>query len=165
MATATSPNYKPSYHRLNKPPQETEEVVPRQEALFDGIWEAFKPSKGRRNGLLRLNRGRRCRRPRLRVAGLRRLLTKKAAAARAAVSVSLDKVLRRLKEGRPHLGELFAGNYMFMQVTPSPTLHYLEKTFLPVTAAKNHYHRSPVLPPTPSLIRFNVPKLLLHSHN
>ncbi|XP_074560436.1 uncharacterized protein LOC141816588 [Curcuma longa] len=143
MATATSPNYKPSYHRLNKPPQETQQV-PRREASFDGIWEVFKPSTGRRNGLLRLNRGGRSRRARLRVAGLRRLLRKKAVAVRAAVSMSLDKVLRRLKEGRPYLGELFAGNYMFMQVTPSPTLQYLEKPFMPATAtaiaAKNHYH-------------------------
>lgn len=54
--------------------------------------------------------------------GLRRLLRKKATAVRVAVSVSLDKVLRRLKEGRPCLGELFAGNYMFMQVRPLPTL-------------------------------------------
>lgn len=157
MATTTSPNYKPSYHRLNKLPQETEEV-PQQEALYDGIWEVFKPSTGTRNGLLRLNRGGRCQRPRLRVAALRRLLRKKATAVRVAVSVSLDKVLRRLKEGRPYLGELFAGNYMFMQVSPSPTLPYLEKPFLPATAAaKNHYHHS-LLPPTPSF-RFNVPNL------
>ncbi|KAM7509860.1 hypothetical protein LguiB_008735 [Lonicera macranthoides] len=34
--------------------------------------------------------------------------------------VSLAKVVKRLKDSQSHLGDLFAGNYLFMQVTPSP---------------------------------------------
>ncbi|KAG6484668.1 hypothetical protein ZIOFF_053190 [Zingiber officinale] len=132
MAATTSSDYNPSYQRLRKLPQETEQVR-QQAALFDGIL-------GRRNRWLRLNRGGRCRRPRIRVAGLRRLLRNKTVAVRAAVSESVSKVLKRLKEGRPYLGELFAGNYLFVQVSPSPTLPYLEKTFLSVPAAFNSHH-------------------------
>ncbi|KAJ0975643.1 hypothetical protein J5N97_017608 [Dioscorea zingiberensis] len=83
---------------------------------------------------------RRWRRPRVRVAGLRRILRKKANVVRAAVK----KVVRRLKEGRPCIGELFAGNYMFMQVSPSPTtLACLEKSFFAA-----HHHA--IIPPPSS---------------
>ena len=40
----------------------------------------------------------------------------------ARVRASVARVVRRLKEGRPYIGDLFAGNYMFMQVAPSPTM-------------------------------------------
>lgn len=33
---------------------------------------------------------------------------------------ALDKILKRLKESQSHFGDLFAGNYMFMQVSPTP---------------------------------------------
>uniref|UniRef100_J3L7P5 Uncharacterized protein n=1 Tax=Oryza brachyantha TaxID=4533 RepID=J3L7P5_ORYBR len=65
---------------------------------------------------------RRRRRPRLRISGLTRALRRKAAAVGGAVRASVTKVLRRLREGSPYVGDLFAGNYMFMQVPPSPTM-------------------------------------------
>uniref|UniRef100_A0A0E0JTF3 Uncharacterized protein n=1 Tax=Oryza punctata TaxID=4537 RepID=A0A0E0JTF3_ORYPU len=65
--------------------------------------------------------GRRRRRPRLRISRLARVLRRKAAAAGGAVRASVAKVVQRLREGSPYVGDLFAGNYMFMQVTPSPT--------------------------------------------
>ncbi|OWM71491.1 uncharacterized protein LOC116194519 [Punica granatum] len=55
------------------------------------------------------------RRVRLRVPGLRRFLRWKARLVAAAVR----KVVRRLKEGQGHWGDLFAGNYLFLQVNPS----------------------------------------------
>ncbi|XP_039129454.1 uncharacterized protein LOC120265582 [Dioscorea cayenensis subsp. rotundata] len=58
------------------------------------------------------------RRPRVRIARLRRVLKRKVKVVRNAV----DKVITRLKQGKPFFGELFAGNYMFMQVSPSPTI-------------------------------------------
>ncbi|KXG34084.2 uncharacterized protein LOC8081317 [Sorghum bicolor] len=62
------------------------------------------------------------RRRRLRVWGaLARALRRRAAAAGARVRASVARVARRLREGRPYVGDLFAGNYMFLQVTPSPT--------------------------------------------
>ncbi|KAF0926838.1 hypothetical protein E2562_027423 [Oryza meyeriana var. granulata] len=66
--------------------------------------------------------GRRRRRPRLRISSLTRVLRRKAAAVGGAMRASVAKVVRRLKEGSPYVGDLFAGNYMFMQVTPSPTM-------------------------------------------
>ncbi|GAV84444.1 hypothetical protein CFOL_v3_27888 [Cephalotus follicularis] len=41
--------------------------------------------------------------------------------------VSCAKVLKRLKESQAHFGDLFAGNYLFMQVNPT-SLEYLEKS-------------------------------------
>lgn len=55
------------------------------------------------------------RRLRLRVPGLRRFLRRKARLVAAAVRT----VVRRLKESQGHLGDLFAGNYLFLQVNPS----------------------------------------------
>jgi hypothetical protein len=37
-------------------------------------------------------------------------------------------VLKRLKEGQAHFGDLFAGNYLFMQVNPTP-LKYFERSY------------------------------------
>ncbi|GJN16785.1 hypothetical protein PR202_gb03806 [Eleusine coracana subsp. coracana] len=61
-------------------------------------------------------------RPRLRISSLARALRRKAAAVGARVRASVAKVAARLREGRPYIGDLFAGNYMFMQVAPSPTM-------------------------------------------
>ncbi|XP_076896562.1 uncharacterized protein LOC143549563 [Bidens hawaiensis] len=36
------------------------------------------------------------------------------------VMVSMAKVVKRLKDSQSHFGDLFAGNYLFMQVNPSP---------------------------------------------
>ncbi|KAJ4974423.1 hypothetical protein NE237_007597 [Protea cynaroides] len=58
------------------------------------------------------------RRPKVRIPSLRRFLRRKDKVV-STVRVSLSSVLRRLKEGRPYLADLFAGNYLFMQVTPS----------------------------------------------
>ncbi|WOK99064.1 hypothetical protein Cni_G07776 [Canna indica] len=136
---------KPSYQRLKRLPAEATE----EEEEFNSP----EVCRGRRSGWLRLSRRRR---PAVRVTGLRRFLRRKARVVRAAVA----KVIKRLKEGRSHFGELFAGNYMFMQVSPSPTLPFMEKTSIlrasAAAAAKNHYQHG-FLPP-PTTIRFNVPK-------
>ncbi|KAF3777128.1 hypothetical protein EJ110_NYTH46676 [Nymphaea thermarum] len=43
----------------------------------------------------------------------------------SAFRASCRKVVKRLVEGRAHFGELFAGNYMFMQVTAgAPSMGY-----------------------------------------
>ncbi|KAK1438801.1 hypothetical protein QVD17_04612 [Tagetes erecta] len=36
------------------------------------------------------------------------------------VMVSMAKVIKRLKESQSHFGDLFAGNYLFMQINPPP---------------------------------------------
>ncbi|XP_028792944.1 uncharacterized protein LOC114748665 [Neltuma alba] len=65
------------------------------------------------------------RRFRLKVPSLRRLWRKKAMMV-SAMRRSCAKVMKRLKEGQVHFGDLFAGNYLFMQVNPT-SLAYLER--------------------------------------
>lgn len=38
---------------------------------------------------------------------------------KGAGSLSFSKILKRLKESQSHLGDIFAGNYLFMQVSPA----------------------------------------------
>lgn len=112
-----------SYQRLRKLPilsstqqeqekEEEEEEVVRRNNISSSRW-------------LRLRSGRR-RRRRIRIFGLRRLIRRKA----RVVSGAVKKVLKRLKEGRPYLGEIFAGNYMFMQLTPNNSKKYPSSNFL-----------------------------------
>ncbi|CAN0924972.1 hypothetical protein LINGRAHAP2_LOCUS34493 [Linum grandiflorum] len=42
--------------------------------------------------------------------------------------VSIRKVLKRFKEGQDHFGDLFAGNYLFLQINPS-SLKSLQKAY------------------------------------
>ncbi|KAG6790076.1 hypothetical protein POTOM_006222 [Populus tomentosa] len=58
---------------------------------------------------------------RLKVPSLGRFLRRR-------VKLSCAKVLKRLKEGQAHFGDLFAGNYLFMQVNPTP-LKYFERSY------------------------------------
>ncbi|KAK1258197.1 hypothetical protein QJS04_geneDACA021087 [Acorus gramineus] len=62
---------------------------------------------------------RRPRRPRVRVPKLARALRRKARAVCSRVRVSFGRVVERLRESRSHMGELFGGNYLFMQVSPA----------------------------------------------
>ncbi|CAK7328166.1 unnamed protein product [Dovyalis caffra] len=64
---------------------------------------------------------------RLKVPSLRIFLRRKVKLV-SAVRLSCAKVLKRLKEGQAHFGDLFAGNYLFMQVNPTP-LKYFEKSY------------------------------------
>jgi hypothetical protein len=68
-------------------------------------------------------------RARLRIAGLKRVLKRKARVVSTTFRVSVAKVVKRFKEGKPYIADLFAGNYMFLQVAPSPTMGPLEKSF------------------------------------
>uniref|UniRef100_A0A7N0UBR1 Uncharacterized protein n=1 Tax=Kalanchoe fedtschenkoi TaxID=63787 RepID=A0A7N0UBR1_KALFE len=36
------------------------------------------------------------------------------------VRASWERVVRRVRDGQAHFGDLFAGNYMFLQVNPTP---------------------------------------------
>ncbi|PRQ54067.1 hypothetical protein RchiOBHm_Chr2g0173451 [Rosa chinensis] len=58
---------------------------------------------------------------RRRVVSLRRLLRlrRKIKLACSHLRVSCQKVVKRLKDGQSQFGDLFAGNYMFLQVSPS----------------------------------------------
>uniref|UniRef100_A0A5B7ARE7 Uncharacterized protein n=1 Tax=Davidia involucrata TaxID=16924 RepID=A0A5B7ARE7_DAVIN len=62
-------------------------------------------------------------RVKVRIPSLRRFLRRKA----RVVMVSWAKVLKRFKDSQSHFGDLFAGNYLFTQVTPTP-LKCVEKS-------------------------------------
>lgn len=91
-------------------------------------------------------------RPRLRISSLARALRRKAAAVGGRVRASVAKVAARLREGRPYIGDLFAGNYMFMQVAPSPTMPAGDKGF-PVPFTDYYYGKVKMTsrPPPPAL--------------
>lgn len=63
----------------------------------------------------------------IKVPSLRRFLRRKLRLA-SNVKVAMGRVVKRLKESQNHLGDLFAGNYLFMQVTPT-SLKCSEKSF------------------------------------
>lgn len=64
---------------------------------------------------------------RLKVPSLRRFLRRRVKLV-SAVRLSCAKVLKRLKEGQAHFGDFFAGNYLIMQVNPTP-LKYFERSY------------------------------------
>ncbi|KAF3780804.1 hypothetical protein EJ110_NYTH38424 [Nymphaea thermarum] len=109
-----------SYHRL----------TPEGEDLLDVSefpWRSASRSWTRSSGRFQFRR----RRSRLRVPSLGRFF-KRRRSFLAAFRASCRKVVKRLVEGRAHFGELFAGNYMFMQVTAgAPSMGYcLDKQFM-----------------------------------
>lgn len=61
----------------------------------------------------------------VKIPSLRRLWRKKAKVV-SSMRISCAKVMKRFKDGHVHFGDLFAGNYLFMQVNPS-SLNYLGK--------------------------------------
>lgn len=65
------------------------------------------------------------RRFKLKIPSLRRVLRRRAKLV-SSVKVSLKRVVKRLKESQSHLGDLFAGNYLFLQVSPT-SLKCLDK--------------------------------------
>lgn len=68
------------------------------------------------------------RRFRLKIPSLRRLWKIKKTKVVSSMRISCAKVMKRFKDGHVHFGDLFAGNYLFMQVNPS-SLKYLAKEF------------------------------------
>ncbi|KAF5194157.1 hypothetical protein FRX31_016255 [Thalictrum thalictroides] len=70
------------------------------------------------------------RRLKIRIPGLKRFLRKKDKLI-SSVKVSCNKIIQRLLEGKAHMGDLFAGNYLFMHVSPTPFKNkYPEKTVI-----------------------------------
>ncbi|KAF8408335.1 hypothetical protein HHK36_007484 [Tetracentron sinense] len=105
-----------SYHRL------------RNEGWFDEEEEEGEGVIGRRRSWSRLRKVASKKRSKIRIPGLRRFLRRKARML-SAVRISWGRILKRLKDSQSHMGDLFAGNYMFIQVSPSP-LKCVEKSFM-----------------------------------
>jgi len=86
----------------------------RQEVIFEDERVILGSRPSRFSWLGRLRRRRR--RFKVKIAGLRRFFRIR----RAKVSrISWSKIVKRLKESKSHWGDLFAGNYLFMQVAPA----------------------------------------------
>ena len=68
-------------------------------------------------------------RPRIRIAGLKKFFRRRKYKIFSAVRVTWRKALKRLKESQAHMNDLFAGNYLFTQVSPSHK-KYMDKTFM-----------------------------------
>lgn len=113
-----------SYQKLTKAKEESDEEDYRVEVVrarsVPTNWWKLRRLSGRR-------------RSKVRIAGLRRFLRRRGRVI-SSVRVSWIKVWKRLKEGRAHFADLFAGNYMFMQVSPTPL--GCEKAY---TMAQNAY--------------------------
>ncbi|KAG8482912.1 hypothetical protein CXB51_024193 [Gossypium anomalum] len=114
MASAT----KFSYHRLKHEEEEGHVLE------VDEIAERLM-MMGRPRPCVRLKRVSVKKRFRVKVPSLRRLLRKKV----KLVRVSFGKMVKRFKESQAHLGDLFAGNYMFIQVNPTTMKYCFEKSY------------------------------------
>ncbi|MCD7453159.1 E3 ubiquitin-protein ligase rglg2 [Datura stramonium] len=64
---------------------------------------------------------------RIKVPSLKKFVRRKA----RFILAALSKTMKRLKESQSHFGDLFAGNYMFMQVTPTPLKFCAQNTKSP----------------------------------
>ncbi|KAL7615451.1 hypothetical protein Lser_V15G07793 [Lactuca serriola] len=91
----------------------------RNEGGGDKEKEIEREIKGRIRWSLRLKKVHIRKRLKMKIPSLRKFMRRKA----RVVMASLEKVLKRLKESQSHFGDLFAGNYLFMQVTPTPMKH------------------------------------------
>ncbi|KAL8043714.1 hypothetical protein ABFX02_08G003200 [Erythranthe guttata] len=145
-----SSSIKVSYERLKK--QDDDERLMEEDEEYKGLMEKamgrLRKSRLRR---LHVNNSRRRSRSgksssiksRLKIPSLKRFLRRKA----RLVKLGLNKVYKRLKESQSHFGDLFAGNYLFMQVTPTPLKYapsdHQSKSFAnsaTATAAAHNYH-------------------------
>ncbi|KAI3520728.1 hypothetical protein L1887_10178 [Cichorium endivia] len=86
---------------------------------FDNEKEIEREIKARIRWSLRLKKVHIRKRLKMKIPSLRKFMRRKA----RLVTASLAKVMKRLKESQSHFGDLFAGNYLFMQVTPTPLKH------------------------------------------
>ncbi|CAA0824525.1 Unknown protein [Striga hermonthica] len=109
MATSA----KPSYQRLKH--ETWFEHEHEDHRYYNGFLEkVVRRSRSSRLGKFRIRRKLRVKSP-----SLRRFVRRKT----RVVKFAWRKVYERLKESRSHFGDLFAGNYLFMQVTPTPLQH------------------------------------------
>ncbi|XP_047336959.1 uncharacterized protein LOC124940479 [Impatiens glandulifera] len=77
-----------------------------------------KKEKKKNRRKMRLRRWKRKIIVRIRIGRLKRWLMRRKAS--KVVAASLAKVATRLKESQSHFGDLFAGNYLFLQINPPP---------------------------------------------
>lgn len=94
-----------SYQRLVNE-KELDENTLEREVQKARAWLKFRALAGRR-------------RPRLRIAGLKRFLRKRTKVL-SRFRVAWRKALKKLKNGQSHMNDLFGSNFLFMQGNPTP---------------------------------------------
>ncbi|KAI3665995.1 hypothetical protein L6452_44633 [Arctium lappa] len=97
-----------SYHRLHNEGGEND--------YEEEMKRAIDHVKARIQRSTRLKRLQMRKRLKMKIPSLRKFMRRRA----RVVMVSMAKVLKRLKDSQSHFGDLFAGNYLFMQVNPTP---------------------------------------------
>lgn len=80
------------------------------------------------------------RRVKLRIPGLRRFLRKRARFLTRA-KASWGKALKRLKNGQAHMHDLLSGNFLVMQVSPSPFKCSVQRPHPSLPASRYHLGR------------------------
>ncbi|KAL9672794.1 hypothetical protein QQ045_029046 [Rhodiola kirilowii] len=110
-----------SYQKLE---QQQDHDETSQSAVAAALLEAAKGSVLRARAWTRLRRVPVRRRIRVRgwfgVVRLKRFLRAKKVRMVRSVKGSWEKVVRRVRESQAHFGDLFAGNYLLLQVNPTP---------------------------------------------
>lgn len=95
-----------SYQRLRNEEEELDEKTLEKQVKKAKAWLKLKALTSRR-------------RPRLRVAGLRKFLRKRTKFV-SRFRVSWRQTLKKLKNGQSHMNDLFGGNFLIMQGNPIP---------------------------------------------
>ncbi|KAK4417828.1 hypothetical protein Salat_2195500 [Sesamum alatum] len=98
--------------------------------LFDDDFDIREKVIGRRRIRFQVRR-----KLRVRIPSLTRFLRRKV----RVVKIAWKKMYKTLKESQSHLGDLFAGNYLFMQVTPTPVKYVLDAA---AKSTSNNYVKS-----------------------
>lgn len=98
----------------------------KEEGCFDDDFDD-QIGRLRLSSTFRLRRVHVRRRLKVKIPSLRRFLRRKA----RLVKRAWTKVVKRLKESQSHFGDLFAGNYLFLQVTPTPLKNNVNKSLKP----------------------------------
>lgn len=114
----TAPGGKFRYRRLRYS-EEFEEAFGKSRSGGDDQQRKIRRLGGRSRRWFRIRRasiGRKLKK--LKIPNLRKLLRRKSKLV-TAMRGSISKVLKRFKDGEAYLGDLFAGNYLFIQVNPT----------------------------------------------
>ncbi|XP_027347806.1 uncharacterized protein LOC113859190 [Abrus precatorius] len=115
-----------------KPTMSTLQMVPLSKLRYQKLRHEFGSDEERDRvskprSWLRFRRFHIRRRFKLKIPSLRRLWRKRARLV-SSMRISCAKVMKRFKDGQVHFGDLFAGNYLFLQVNPA-SLKSLQKDF------------------------------------
>lgn len=91
----------------------------KHERGFDEDPEEEKAFKRMRNWSKIRNLTAKKKRPKIKIAGLNRFFRRRKDKLFSAIRITWNRALKRFRESQVHMNGLFAGNYLFKQVSPS----------------------------------------------